>query len=345
MSYTEMGTDQARIFIDASQMYDAFREAYRNAKTYRGGMHWKKTKGKEYLFRSRGGYGAGKSLGPRSPETEHIFEKFHQNSAAAKARFKHIKGKILEHARYCKAAKINRVPDIVTRILRELDQRKLLGDHIIILGTNALYAYEAAAGVRFDSGLIATMDVDLLWDVRKKLMLAIKEDSDPGNFIDVLRKADKTFQIFRKQRFRVVNKDGFMVDLLKAMPSRMTDRERDRIGDKDDLVAVEVMNLAWLLSSPKFEQVVIGKDGVPARMVVPDPRAFALHKFWVSRRDDREPAKKLRDAAQSLAVAELVMDRLPQLKFSKDQLKMFPPGLVTSFNDSLERDDGISMQF
>ncbi|EMS78520.1 GSU2403 family nucleotidyltransferase fold protein [Desulfotignum phosphitoxidans] len=72
---------------------------------------------------------------------------------------------------------------------------------------------------------------------------------------------------------------------------------------------------------------------------------FALYKFWVSRRDDREPAKKNRDAAQSLAVAELVMDRLPQLKFSKDQLKMFPPGLVRGFNESLKRNDDISMQF
>jgi hypothetical protein len=345
MHYTEMGTDQARIFIDASQLYDAFREAYRNAYAYRGGMHWKKAKGKQYLFRSRGGYGAGKSLGPRSPETEHIYQKFHQNSAAAKARLKNLKRKILEHARYCKAAKINRVPDIVTKILRELDQRKLLGDHIKIVGTNALYAYEAAAGVRFDSGLIATMDVDLLWDVRKRLMLAIKEDGDPGDFIDVLRKADKTFQIFQKQRFRVVNKDGFMVDLLKAMPSRMTDKERDRIGGKDDLAAVEVMNLSWLLSSPKFEQVVIGKDGIPARMVVPDPRAFALHKFWVSKRDDREPAKKNRDASQALAVAKLVIDRLPQSKFNEDQLRMFPTSLVTHFNDSLKWDDGISMGF
>ncbi|MBF0201053.1 MAG: nucleotidyltransferase domain-containing protein [Desulfamplus sp.] len=307
--------------------------------------NWKKAKGKQYLFRSRGGYGAGKSLGPRSPETEHIYQKFHQNGTAAKTQFKNIKRKILECARYCKAAKINRVPDIVTKILRELDQRKLLGDHLLILGTNALYAYEAAAGVRFDSGLIATMDVDILWDVRKRLMLAIKEDGDPGDFIDVLCKADKTFRIFQKQRFCVVNKDGYMVDLLKAMPSKMTVKERDRIGGEDDLMAVEVMNLSWLLSSPKFEQVVIGNDGIPARMVVPDPRAFALHKFWVSRRDDREPAKKNRDAIQALAVAKLVIDRLPQLKFNEDQLRMFPPGLVTKFTDSLEWDDGMSMQF
>ncbi|MDT8378860.1 MAG: hypothetical protein RQ739_08205 [Desulfotignum sp.] len=50
MSYAEMGTNQARIFIDASQLYDAFREAYRNAVAYRGGMHWKKSKGKSTFF-------------------------------------------------------------------------------------------------------------------------------------------------------------------------------------------------------------------------------------------------------------------------------------------------------
>jgi len=39
------------------------------------------------------------------------------------------------------------------------------------------------------------------------------------------------------------------------------------------------------------------------------------------------------------------MDRLPQLKFSKDQLKMFPPGLLKGLNESLGKDDDISMQF
>jgi hypothetical protein len=67
MHYTEMGTDQARIFIDASQLYDAFREAYRNAVAYRGGMHWKKSKGKEYLFRSRGRVWRGEKFRPEVP--------------------------------------------------------------------------------------------------------------------------------------------------------------------------------------------------------------------------------------------------------------------------------------
>ena len=38
------------------------------------------------------------------------------------------------------------MPTIAARILRALDQAGLLGKHIIVAGTNALYAYETATG-------------------------------------------------------------------------------------------------------------------------------------------------------------------------------------------------------
>ena len=37
-----------------------------------------------------------------------------------------------------------------------------------------------------------------------------------------------------------------------------------------------------------------------------DPRAFATYKIWLSKQDDREPAKKKRDATQAMAVKTLV---------------------------------------
>ncbi len=191
----------------------------------------------------------------------------------------------------------------------------------MFIGTNAMYAYEAAAGGTFESGLSATGDADILWDVRSKLVLAIEEDGRPGDFIDVLRKADKSFEIYRKQKYRVANKKGYMVDLLKAMPSRVTASERDRIGGPDDLVAVEVMNLSWLLSSPKFEQIVIGEDGIPARMIVPDPRAFALHKFWLSRRPDREAEKKIGMKPRQLPLLNWFLDICRNLSLVKCKCK------------------------
>ena len=77
MIFKEMSDNQRRIFIDTAQLYEAFIVAYRRSRSYRGGMHWKKAKGREYLFRSRDRYGNGKSMGLRSPETEKILTEFH----------------------------------------------------------------------------------------------------------------------------------------------------------------------------------------------------------------------------------------------------------------------------
>lgn len=330
---------QNKTYIDAVQIYDAYRDAYKAAFSYRGGMTWKKAKGKEYLFKIQDRFGNGKSLGARSAETEEIFEAFHSNKKKITKRFQQLTAKVKEQAMFCKAAKIQRVPTITAKTLRELDQQNLLGNHMIIVGTNALYSYESAAGAYFENKLLSTGDIDILWDIRSKLTLAIDENSNPYDFIDVLRKVDKSFEIYGKQTFRVANNDGYMVDLLKAMPSRVIIKERDRIGGPNDLIAVEVKNLSWLLSSPKFDQVVIGLDGIPARIVTPDPRAFALHKFWVGNQKDRDPKKKDRDIAQAIAVTQLILDHLPQLRFTEDQMQMFPPELLKKFQITLDKEE------
>jgi len=70
---------QSKTHINATQLYESFRDAQKKAQSYRGGMTWKKAKGKKYLFRLRDRFGNGKSLGPRTPETEAIYEAFHRN--------------------------------------------------------------------------------------------------------------------------------------------------------------------------------------------------------------------------------------------------------------------------
>ena len=219
----------------------------------------------------------------------------------------------------------------------------------MIVGTNALYAYEAAGAVFFDNKSIATEDMDILRDIRSKLKLGIQNKSNPKDFIDDLRKVDKTFELHHGQNFRVSNEKGYMVDLLKAMPSPATKVERDRIGGPDDMRAAEVKNLSWLLSAPKFEQIAIGFDGIPVRMVAPDSRAYTLHKFWLSEQKDRDPRKKGRDREQAIAVAQLVMKHLPYLEFSKEDMQMFPAEVLMSFNSIIEahddEDDDFSLRF
>jgi hypothetical protein len=67
---------------------------------------------------------------------------------------------------------------------------------------------------------------------------------------------------------------------------------------------------------------------MPAPMIVSDPRAFVLHKFWLSNQDDREPVKKKRDREQAIAVGKLVVEHLTQYRFDASELRMFPLTVV-----------------
>jgi len=335
MFFNEMNDNQRRVYIDTAQLYEAFMTTFHKSRTYRGGMHWKKAKGREYLFRSRDRYGYGKSLGPRSAETENTLREFRKNKQQLKERLANLKNRMKEQARFCKAVLIQRVPRLAAATLRHLDQQKLLGRNVLIVGTNALYAYEAAAGAFVDASITATEDLDILWDVRSRLSLVADNDIDQTGLLDILRKADRSFELAGPRSFRAINRGGYMVDLIKAEPKPLLRRERTQMGGPDDLRAAEIRNLHWLISSPKINQVVIGEDGFPAAMSAPDPRAFALHKLWLSKQDNREAVKKKRDYDQAMAAANLVVKYLPQYKFKAAELRMFPKALLTEAEKSM----------
>lgn len=320
----EWTDNQRRIFLDTVQLYEAYIDAFRASRSYRGGMHWKKSKGKAYLFRSRDRFGYGKSLGPRSPETERILRDFRHGKERSQNRLRALKERLKEQARFCRAVQIQRVHRTVAGILRVLDQYGLMGRNLCVIGTNALFAYEAAAGVFVDRPVLATRDMDLLWDIQARLKLVTVGDQPPPGLIDILRKSDRSFALNVGQRFRAVNNEGYLVDLVKPEPKNIMAAERRRFGEAGDLEAVEIRNLQWLLSSPKFKHVVIGEDGYPAMMTCPDPRAFALHKIWLSKRADRDPLKITRDRHQAHTVAYLLARYMPQYRFTSNELKMFP---------------------
>ena len=328
MKLKELSDSQRRVYIDTSQVYEAYLAASKKSLSYKGGMHWKKAKGREYLFRSRDRYGYGKSLGLRSPETEKILTEFRRGKQQTKEREASLRNRLKEQARFCKAALIQRVPRVVTSILRLLEQHRMLGRNIIVVGTNSLFAFEAAGGVFFDNPIMATKDMDLLWDTRGRLSLVTDTDSERAGLMGILRKADRSFEPSKTNKYRAVNRHGYMVDLIKPIPKPIWKKELISIGGPDDLVAAEIRNLQWLISSPKFSQIVIGEDGFPATMVTPDPRSFALHKLWLSDQDDREPVKKSRDQNQAIAVFQLVVQYLPRYQFNANEFRMFPAEVV-----------------
>ena len=72
------------------------------------------------------------------------------------------------------------MPATETRILNALDREGMLGKRIFVVGTNALSAYELMTGVLLSSDLLATKDMDLLWDHRPRLSLVVTEIETRG---------------------------------------------------------------------------------------------------------------------------------------------------------------------
>ena len=100
--------------------------------------------------------------------------------------------------------------------------------------------------------MMSTKDVDILWDIRRKLTLVTDSDSKPDGLLGIIRKADRSFEAVRSGDFRAVNRDGYMVDFIKPLPKKIMQKEPMRIGGPGDLEAIEIRNLHWLISSPKF---------------------------------------------------------------------------------------------
>lgn len=297
--------------VNTEQLFENYRSAMGHAASYTYGMRWKTVRNTEYLFKDRDRRGNGQSLGVRSKETEALLATFVEARTAAQERLRLITEKVKEQARLNKALRLNRVPVVVARVLRELD-RAGLSDSFTVIGTQALYAYEAAAGAHLILELLASGDVDLLYDARQQ-MTVVSEKLDGQGLLGLLKKADKTFECVRENGYRAANAGQFMVDLVIA--PRAMENHRPVTFAPSDLVATEVPGLQWLLNSPKLEAVAIDEEGWPVPIRVPDPRVFALHKAWLSRLPTREPLKKPRDLDQARAVASLVRDLMPHLPF------------------------------
>lgn len=320
-------SDQQRLFlVESDQTYRAWREILWRHRDYKYGMRWKSVNGKDYLLRLTSASGNSKSLGPRTPETEHIFEQFQYGKDLAEEKYRQFKVKIESQRKLNRAVRLGRMPTIIGEILLRLDQSQALSEFRVV-GTHAIFAYESMAAVELKMELLASGDIDLLFDVRKQMSLLGKKLDGEG-LLGLLKKIDKTFEVSSEQGFRAINKDGFMVDLIGQDKGMLATKPQPLL--KGDLEIMEVPNLEWLANAPRIDQVVIAANGAAVMMPVPDPRAFAIHKAWLSHQTNREPVKKQRDLNQALMVIDLVREYLPNLPFDGHEMRYFPKSVINS---------------
>lgn len=324
----EPNSDQRRELINTRQRFENLRRAAARRAACRGSMVWSASKGTDYLLRSFYDEATGarrqRSLGPRSNETERLKAEFDAARAEAKARHEAAREVMVRQAAINRALGLGRVPLIAAKIIRTLTDAGLLGRGLRVIGTHALYAYEAAAGLFIEPDLTTTEDIDLLFDSRAALRFVATQDDAGRGLIGLLKRVDRSFER-TPQRFRAANDEGYLVDLVKPLrePPWKADRSTLTSG-LNDLTAVEIEGLVWLENAPAFEAMAIDERGAPLQMVTVDPRVFAAHKLWLSGRSGRDPAKRYRDAAQARLVAELVTSRLEHLDYRADALEMLP---------------------
>ncbi|MET3493137.1 GSU2403 family nucleotidyltransferase fold protein [Variovorax boronicumulans] len=311
MDFQDIGDDARRQYIDARATFEALEAAETQAAGVRGGMYWKSVNGLDYLIRTST-RNAQKSLGVRSSETEAIHASFARRKEEAEGRVKDLGEALIRHQRMNRALFVGRVPTIVIDILDML-KRADIAEHFTVVGTHALYGYEAAAGVRLQSAAVATRDVDLLWDTRKRFRLATQLKRLDSSMLALLRKVDKTFSLIDEQRYTAVNSKGFEVDILRREAQEQDPHPAQLSEAEDDFWVVQARNAEQLVSAPRFSAVVVGTTGHMARMNTVHPLAFVRFKRWLAGRPDRDPLKAGRDSLQADTVEQLVQDYLPQL--------------------------------
>lgn len=320
MSYMPLSPEASRVAINAVQLFEVLEEHRGGARHVEGSMHWKRIKGRDYLYRCFTG-GKNRSIGPRSDETQRIKEDFDARKAAYKARESSLKEQLQLHAAYVRANRLNRFPLAGARVIRALQRR---GIPIRIIGTNALYAYEARAAVMIEPQHLATADMDVLMCARQGMQIVAALEGD--TLISLLQASDRTFVPLTRGRFefRAGNADGYLIDLITqtASPMAMSDFEREL--DADDLKPVGIDSLKWVIASPFFEAVVFDERGMPLRLNTLDPRAFALHKWHAGHQPDRDALKRHRDQAQARIVASLLHHELRELPTTRAVERAFP---------------------
>lgn len=314
--------------LNAQQAFRTWREATLRLQRVRGSLVWSEVGGRRYLMRSSyspAGKRIQRSLGPESLETQAIMSDFHASRMRLTESARHLRDVLDKHAAICRALRLGRVPLLVARIIRAVDDAGFLGGGLRVLGTNALYAFEAAAGIWFNGAIAATEDIDFLLDGRAGLIFAgtMTEDGS-ASFLSLLKKVDRSFER-TNARFRAANRDGFLVDLIQPLREPvMTFPTLAISAALDDLSAVEIEGLVWHENAPAFEAVALDASGLPVRIVTSDPRVFAAHKLWLSKRLDREAGRRPRDQAQARAVANVCTQYFQHLPYRAEDLRMLP---------------------
>lgn len=321
---TPFSDEQTRALVNLRQRYEVWMDAERALAALPYDLRRKEVGDRAYLYEITGREGNGKSLGPWSDEHAARLDDYRATKAALKERRDTSKAALDETARLARALRLPLLASEAGPILREADRRQLLGGTLLVVGTNTMAAYTVEASGTIRNLPEETADFDMAW--------ADTEPRDGEQVVwDLLKAVDRTFTVNTERTFQARNAKAYEVEILVA-PSReatmaRTDRPRP----------VPLHEQEWLLQGKVVDQVVICRDGSPARIVAPDPRWFALHKLWMADQAKRNPLKRRKDQQQGMLLLDAVNEAMPHYPLDDAFEAMLPGELAPYYVRWLEQ--------
>ena len=299
--FTPFSSDSQRVSANLEQIYAAWLDARRQLDAMAVSMYWAAKDSADYLHVKTSSSDNGSSLGPRSANTEAQLAQFIQTKEELKARVASFDAVILERAGLYRRLRLPSLPDRQAEILRKLDIEELLGNDLLVVGTNAFVAYELFVGAKLPTGNEETEDFDLAWCRGSKVSLAAllgKKPNTAKTLFGVLQTIDSSYRISKRKPYQAVSSDGYEVELLAA-PSTHPLPRSEAFDPMASLIEQE-----WLLKGTAVSVVVATVRGRAAPLVVPDPRWMALHKLWLADKPERRAYKKDKDRRQGTVLLD-----------------------------------------
>ena len=293
--FTPFSSDSQRVTANLEQIYRAWLDARRQLDALPVSMYWATKDDADYLYVKSTSSDNGASIGPRNPDTEKQLAAFTQSKGELKARIQSFDAVIQERAGLYRRLRLPSLPDRQAEILRKLDIEELLGNDLLVVGTNAFVAYELFVGAKLPTGNEETEDFDLAWCRGSKVSLATLLGNQPAKtktLFSVLKSIDSSYRISPRKPYQAVSSDGYEVELLAA-PSTHPLPKNEAFDPMASLIEQE-----WLLKGIAVSVVVATISGRAAPLVVPDPRWMALYKLLLADKPKRRADKKEKDRRQ-----------------------------------------------
>ena len=288
--------DAGRVIANLEAAYNQLVDANMQRDALPTSMFWQTKSGTDYLAVKRSSSDPGTTAGPRAPETEQRLSDFKTLKDGLKAKITATNSLLADRAQQYRSLRLPVLPDRQGEILREIDRRGLLGNDLLVVGTNAFAAYEFACNARFPVGNEETEGFDLAWCRGTSVSLAqiapTQAQRNRPSLFSVLRSIDASFQINSKKPYQAVNQAGYEVELLAAPSTHPLPRDA-QFDPMASLVEQE-----WLLRGRPISCVVATVRHRACPLYVPDPRWMAMHKLWLAQKPGRNPAKKPKDERQ-----------------------------------------------